>query len=349
MMKKNRVLLADDHAVVRAGIRNAIEDLDDLVVAGEASDGPTVNSSLAKLQPDLLIIDVTMPDFDPIPEIRNFKSIYPDMKILVISAYDDDVYVQGLLQAGVNGYHLKDQSLKDLRLAVQRVINGEKWISGALVDKLLSFQNSSPNNTVLSMRQRDILKLLQKGRSNQAIALDLNLSVKTIENHLTRIYRVIGVQSRVEAVNYLAENPDILSSSPDHRLQFTEKTLGTENTTLLLVDDNPLYRQQLNRIIASLSSNTTVVEAGTIEEAVSIVRTTDPDLVFVDVLLGEQNGIQCAEQILAISPKTRIILISAYPDEEFRRQSMIVGAAAFIDKKVLDSASLKQILADISL
>ena len=138
MIEKARVLLADDHAVVRAGIRNALTELPQLVIVGEVGDGPTLFSALLETRPDCLLIDVTMPEFEAISAIRQIRIQYPTMKILVVSAYDDDVYVQGLLGVGVNGYHLKDQPLSDLKLAVERILSGEKWVSSRLVNKLVS-------------------------------------------------------------------------------------------------------------------------------------------------------------------------------------------------------------------
>ena len=178
------------------------------------------------------------------------------MKILVVSAYDDDVYVQGLLGVGVDGYHLKDQSLNELQLAVQRVISGKKWVSSRLLDKLVSF-GDSPGlaASVLTSRQRDILQLLQQGLDNQNIARRMGLSVKTVEKHLTRLYRQIDVQSRLEAVNYVTQHPEILavSRSPSaHAAPVAEPSLAPppEPISMLLVDDNVRYRRQLRRIYA---------------------------------------------------------------------------------------------------
>ena len=158
-MDNVRILLADDHAVVRAGLRKALEELPHLEVVGEVGDGPALLAGLSKTQPDCLLIDVTMPEFEPVSAIRQIRASYPDMKILVVSAYDDDVYVQGLLKAGVDGYHLKDQPLSDLRLAVQRVLDGERWLSSPLLDKLVSYTETSPGLPALTSRQRDILRL----------------------------------------------------------------------------------------------------------------------------------------------------------------------------------------------
>mgnify|MGYP001772775352 CR=1 FL=1 len=142
------MLLADDHAVVRAGIRNALEGLADLEIVGEVGDGPALFEALAQMKPDCLLIDVTMPDFEPVAAIHQIRACYPNMRILVVSAYDDDIYVQGLLKAGVDGYHLKDQPLSDLRLAVQRVVAGERWVSSRLVDKLVAYTEAPPSSTI---------------------------------------------------------------------------------------------------------------------------------------------------------------------------------------------------------
>jgi len=289
-MKQYSVLLADDHAVVRSGIRNAIEKMDLVCVAGEAQDGPTVMAALELLSPDILLIDVTMPDFEPISAIRHIRSMYPEMKILVISAYDDDVYVQGLLGAGVNGYHLKDQPLQDLTLAIERIIAGERWISSPLIEKLVTNPRKDNGLPALTSRQRDILRLLQKGWHNQRIALELGLSTKTIENHLTRIYRSLNVQSRLETVNYLNQHPQLLA---EERLQgqvyLRQETAPTSLGDILLVDDNPRFRYQLHRTINDLYPHLKVQEAGSIEEAVAAANLTDFELFLVDVILDRKS------------------------------------------------------------
>jgi DNA-binding NarL/FixJ family response regulator len=346
-MKKYSVLLADDHAVVRSGIRGAIESMPLVIVVGEAEDGPTLMKALTELSPDILLIDVTMPDFEPISAIHEIRSLYPEMKILVISAYDDEVYVQGLLGAGVNGYHLKDQPLQDLSLAIERIINGERWISSPLIKKLINSPSLKTQEPSLTSRQRDILTLLKKGWHNQKIALELGLSTKTIENHLTRIYRNLNVQSRLETVIYLNQNPHILSKDKNQpKVQSQFKPTSNTYGGVLLVDDNPRFRYQLHRMINNIFTHLNVHEVGSGEGAISAVGSTKFKLIFVDVILGEQDGIACVKKLKNLSPKSRIILISAYPDKEFHRQGLAMGATAFIDKKLLDKDTIKQILED---
>ena len=117
-----------EHQIADVVATKVVEELPGLEVVGEVGDGPSLFAALARTRPDCLLIDVTMPDFKPIQAIGKIRAQYPSLKILVVSAFDDDIYVQGLLGAGVNGYHLKDQPLSDLQLAVQRVLAGELWV-----------------------------------------------------------------------------------------------------------------------------------------------------------------------------------------------------------------------------
>ena len=343
-----RILLADDHAVVRAGLRKALEELPNLQVVGEVGNGPALLAGLSETQPDCLLIDVTMPEFEPVSAIRQIRAGYPDMKILVVSAYDDDVYVQGLLKAGVNGYHLKDQPLSDLRLAVQRVLDGERWVSSPLLDKLVSYTETSSASPTLTTRQRDILRLLQQGLDNQSIAQRLGLSVKTVENHLTRLYRQLNVQSRLEAANYAMRHPEVLAMSGPTVIPAPVASDAplNEHVTMLLVDDSARYRRQLRRMIGKICPRATIYGADNIEGAVRLTQQVAPQLVLVDVVLGDENGICCTRRIQALSPGSHIVLISAYPDREFHRLGLEAGAVAFLDKKDLDAATLRQIIDD---
>ncbi len=348
-MDKVRILLADDHAIVRSGIRNALKELPNLEVIGEVGDGATLFAALAQTQPDCLLIDVTMPDFEPMAAIRQIRASYPKLKILVVSAYDDDVYAQGLLGAGVDGYHLKDQSLSDLRLAVQRVLAGEKWLSSRLLDKLVSRPYALGAAFSLTTRQRDILRLLQQGLDNQTLARRMGLSVKTIENHLTRLYRRLDVHSRLEAANYVMQHPEVLGlSGQEAGLASTPaETAGPEQVTMLLVDDNARYRHQLRRMVGKVYPQAMIYEAADIREALHLTRRVSPQLALVDVVLGEENGIHCTRRIKALSPSSRVVLISAYPDREFHRLGLESGAVAFLDKKDLDAGTLRQVIDDL--
>jgi DNA-binding NarL/FixJ family response regulator len=349
-MNRARVLLADDHAVVRAGIRNALHELPGLEIVAEVGDGPSLLAALDETAPDCLLIDVTMPDFEPLVTIRRIRGQYPEMKVLVVSAYDDDVYVQGLLGAGVNGYHLKDQPLSDLRLAVERVLAGERWVSSPLIDKLLTISEPCSSSNALTSRQREILRLLQQGLDNQTIARQIGLSVKTIENHLTRIYRQLGVQSRLEAVRYVTERPEVLGLPGTAAGAEPGPPSGPakDGISILLVDDNARYRCQLRRMTGRVCPAATIYEAENSGEAAHLAQRIGPQLILVDVILGDEDGIGCARRIKALAPQSRVVLISAYPDREFHRLGLQAGAVAFLDKKDLDAATMRQMIGDTS-
>ncbi|MCB9138569.1 MAG: response regulator [Caldilineaceae bacterium] len=342
-------ILADDHALVRAGIRNALTSLTQLEIVAEVSNGHALEDVLAAVQPVLLLLDVTMPNFEPITAIRRIRMRYPALKILVVSAYDDDVYVQGLLSAGVDGYYLKDQPLADLPLAVERILAGEQWFSSRLVHKLMNYNSQARQAQVLTSRQIDLLELLQEGLDNQTIAHRTGLSVKTVENHLTRLYRQLDVQSRLEAAHYVRQHPEILGRHAATMLPSAAKPsapLGQE-VVALLVDDNRRYRSQLRRMVGKACPSAVIYEAENTDAALDLTRSVAPQLALVDVVLGEENGIRCTQRIKALLPGMCVILISAYPDREFHRQGLEAGATAFLDKKDLDVASLQSVIEDL--
>ncbi len=346
-----RVLLADDHAVVRAGLRNALSERPDLEVVGEVSNGPELLEAVTRLAPDLLVMDVAMPDFDPVPAVRRIKQQFPSLKILVVSAYDDEAYVVGMLEAGVDGYHLKDQPLSDLQLAVSRVIAGDHWISGPLVGRLVRHRPSAPpapSVPSLTRRQRELLRLLSQGCDNRKIAQTMDLSVKTVEHHLTRLYRTLGVYSRLEALNYVMRRPEILAASgrDEDEESGPQAPQADAALTILIVDDNARYREQLGRLIGKACPQAVRYEAEDVAEATRLTERVHPQLALVDVVITDEDGIQCTRRIKAISPATRVVLISAYPDREFHRLGLAAGAVAFLDKKDLDAAALRQVIED---
>lgn len=345
-----RVLLADDHEVVRAGLRNALLSLPNLHVVGELADGADLLAAVADLRPDLLVVDVSMPLFEPVSAVRELRARHPNLKILVVSAYADEGYVVGLLGAGVNGYHLKDQPLADLQLATHRVLAGDRWISGPLVDKLIQHRaappptSAAPSGPALTRRQRELLRLLTQGYDNRKIAQAMDLSIKTVENHLTSLYRALKVDSRLEATNYALKHPETLAALGAEAVKVEPKLPG--KLTVLLVDDNARYRQQLARLIGKNYPHATLYEADDIGEAVRLAEQVHPRLALVDVVLQDEDGIQCTRRIKLVAPETRVVLISAYPDREFRRLGLNAGAVALLDKKDLDTATVRQVVDD---
>jgi NarL family two-component system response regulator LiaR len=201
-----RVVLADDHPVVRAGIKTMLEKEPDLSVVGEIEEGTQVEALTSHWQPDVLVLDVNMPGLDPVATTRRLKEQYPALYILILTAYDDDAYVTGLLSAGATGYLLKEEALETLVAAIRAVAQGESWLSqriaGRLARKAVARVEGAADPGPLTPREHEVLRLLALGLNNDEIAHSLVITRRTVQNHVSNIYGKLGLASRAEAVLY---------------------------------------------------------------------------------------------------------------------------------------------------
>ena len=201
-----RVFIADDHPVVRAGIVSMLGKDPEIQVVGETGDGKQVEKLSASTRPDVLVLDVNMPGLDVINTTRQLKNLYPDLNILILTAYDDDAYVTGLLGAGATGYLLKEEALDTLVTAIRAVARGESWLSqriaGRLARKAIARTESPGEAELLTNREREVLRWLALGSSNDEIAEKLFITRRTVQNHVSNIYDKLGLASRAEAVLY---------------------------------------------------------------------------------------------------------------------------------------------------
>jgi DNA-binding NarL/FixJ family response regulator len=208
-MEKMRILLAEDHKVVREGTRRLLESQPDFEVVGEASDGIEAVELAKKLKPEIIIMDVSMPRLNGIEATRQIKAIYPNIAILPLTGYDDDEYVFALLEAGAAGYLLKDSSGEELIEAIRQVMTGEPVLHPKIMKKVLNRlrspveeQTTQTAGEILSDRETEVLRLAAQGMSNMEIADSLTLSVRTVQTHLRSIFNKLGVGSRSEAIVY---------------------------------------------------------------------------------------------------------------------------------------------------
>lgn len=206
-MDKIKVLIADDHAVVREGTRQILEQEPDIQVLAEAADGDEAIRLVAATQPDVVIMDVSMPRVDGISATKQIKVQHPKTAVLVLSAYDDDQFVFSLLEAGAAGYLLKSVRGQELVEAIRAVHAGESVLHPAVARKVLNhFVPAAGKPTrqrpaeVLSERELDVLRLASQGLSNQDIADKLCLSLRTVQAHFSHIFNKLQVSSRTEAV-----------------------------------------------------------------------------------------------------------------------------------------------------
>ena len=206
--KKTRILLADDHAVVRNGFRRILTAEPDLEVVGEAANGQEALDRAAELQPDVVVMDVTMPELNGIEATRRLMESSPRTRVLALSMHKDGVYVREILRAGARGYLLKDSGESDLLTAVRAVARGEGYLSPAVSDAVLNDYRRHVTDPLdlLTSREREVLQLIAEGKTNKEVATHLNLSVYTVEAHRGRIMEKLNLHSTGELVRFAMRN-----------------------------------------------------------------------------------------------------------------------------------------------
>jgi DNA-binding NarL/FixJ family response regulator len=201
-----RVLLADDHAVVRKGIRDFLQEDPEIVVVAEAGNGEDAVRLAGEHRPDVAVLDIQMPRMNGIDATAAIKAQFAGVRVLVLTAYDEDPYVFALLRAGADGYILKNADADDIVRAVKSVAEGGKVLDPAVAGKVMAQMTSgkpagaSEQVEPLSDRELDVLRLAAQGLTNKAIGQALQISDRTVQGHLANIYGKLGVASRTEAV-----------------------------------------------------------------------------------------------------------------------------------------------------
>ncbi|HKJ14024.1 MAG TPA: response regulator transcription factor [Desulfobulbales bacterium] len=209
METRRKIVIAEDHTILRAGLRALLSGQNGLEVIGEAGDGREAIRKVDTLQPDLLLIDLSMPKLNGIDAIREIKSQHPEMKIIVLTVHKSDEYIIAALKAGANGYMLKDASQNELLLAIDYVINGKTFLSPSISDKVVdAFLNTDKKDKPaavldnLTAREREILKLVAEGNTNKKIAEHLCISLKTVEKHRSNLMQKLDLRNTAALTAY---------------------------------------------------------------------------------------------------------------------------------------------------
>jgi two-component system response regulator NreC len=218
-MSKIRIVVADDHTIVREGVRLLLDAQADMEVVGEAADGQQALTQVRKLKPDIALIDISMPVLNGLEATRAIKSEYPQIHVIVLTMYESDEYFFQVLDAGASGYVLKKAASADLASAIRSVHAGDVFlypsVARRLVSDYLSRVKSGEEQTSydgLTPREREVLKLIAEGYTNQVIAEKLVISPSTVQTHRTRIMQRLNLHSRAELIQY-AMRKGLLTSS----------------------------------------------------------------------------------------------------------------------------------------
>ena len=203
-MSPIRVVLVDDHPVVRSGIRSLLDKAVDIEVVGEAEDGEQALQLVKEVNPDVMLLDMELPDIQGTQVAQRVQSLYPQVKILVLSAHDDAVYVRELLELGAAGYLMKEETPELIVEAVRGIAHGEQgWVSRRIAAQMASWvQVGGSDKMELTAREYEVLQGIVAGNTNQTIALKMNISEKTVEKYIRTIFSKLNVSSRVEAAVY---------------------------------------------------------------------------------------------------------------------------------------------------
>ena len=209
MQERTRILLAEDHNTVREGIKMLVNAQPDMEVIGEASDGRAAITETRRLSPDLLLMDISMPEMNGLRATEKLRQEFPDLKILTLTRHTDDGYLQQLIKAGVNGYVLKQSAPTELINAIRTVSSGRSYVDSELTQRVLggyAGRVTGPprgeGSAQVSDRESEVLRLIAWGYSNKEIAGRLQLSVKTIEAHKANAMRKLNMRSRIDIVRY---------------------------------------------------------------------------------------------------------------------------------------------------
>ena len=199
-----RILLADDHVLVRQGFKMILSAQPDMQIVGEAANGREAVDAGEKLQPDVVLMDVTMPELNGIEATRRLVTASPRTRVLALSMHKDAVYVREILRAGARGYLLKDSADADLIAAVRSVAKGEGYLSPAVSDAVLTDYRRHVTDPLdlMTTREREVLQMIAEGKTNKEIATTLNLSVYTIEAHRGRVMEKLNLHSTGELVRF---------------------------------------------------------------------------------------------------------------------------------------------------
>jgi DNA-binding NarL/FixJ family response regulator len=201
-----RVLIADDHAVVREGLRAFLALQDDIEVVGEAADGEEAVAAVASLQPEVALVDLVMPHVDGIEAIKRIRALAAATRVIVLTSFTDEAKMLPAIRAGAVGYLLKDVDPQELVAAIRTVHEGETLLHPAVIRELVrevaGDGREPPAENPLTRREREVLALIARGRANKAIAFELGVAEKTVKTHVSNILGKLGVSDRTQAALY---------------------------------------------------------------------------------------------------------------------------------------------------
>ncbi|MGD8403277.1 MAG: response regulator transcription factor [Anaerolineales bacterium] len=215
-----RVLVVDDHAILRDGIRSLLESQEDIVVVGEASDGTEAIELVGNVLPDIVLMDISMPKTNGLEATKIIKERFPKVKVLILTQHDNREYIAPALGAGASGYVLKRSGRREMLNAIRQINEQGAYLTSSITQEVIqeyshNGRNGKEDKPSLTDRERQVLQLIVEGKSNKEIALSLGISPKTVSVHRTNIMSKLDVQNTVELIRFATNNPFLSMNVPD--------------------------------------------------------------------------------------------------------------------------------------
>jgi len=208
-MKQINIILTDDHQLFRDGIKSLLNDVENINIVGEASNYNELKPIIPKLLPDIIILDISLPDKSGIEITQIIKKDYPYIKVLILSMHNEEEFIINALDAGADGYLPKDTKKNELESAIKTICKGEKYLNKNISNTFLNAylnKKTSDEQTILTNREKEIVKLVSEGYKNQEIAEKLFISIRTVDAHKNNIMKKLKLKSTVEIVKYAIKN-----------------------------------------------------------------------------------------------------------------------------------------------
>jgi DNA-binding NarL/FixJ family response regulator len=207
-MEKLRIILAEDHETVREGLKLIVNAQSDMEVVGEAGNGSAAIKLARELTPDIVVMDISMPEMNGLKATKKLKQVCPNVKVLTLTRHTDDAYLQQLIQAGASGYVLKQSAPTELIRAIHAICEGKSYLDPALTNKVMGGYASraislrGEKRSDLTEREAEVLRMIAWGYSNKEIAVRMGISVKTVEAHKANAMQKLDIRSRIDIVRY---------------------------------------------------------------------------------------------------------------------------------------------------
>lgn len=207
MSEKLRILIADDHAILREGIKELLIKKPEFEVVGEAADGADAVHMANALKPDVVLLDISMPNLDGLAATREIKKKHPDIKILILTIHDSEEYIYQILKYGADGYVLKEAAYEELIMAIESVARGKKYLSPSISSDVIDryVKSTGPSGTpldVLTQKEKEVLRLIAEGHTNREIAQKLFISVKTVEFHRLNLMKKLDIHNQASLIRF---------------------------------------------------------------------------------------------------------------------------------------------------